>query len=183
MTTLALRRARRKSRVRHSRPPQPARGIGRRGGKATRIVSMNYRDIADLIKAAAVNWVRDYAPSMGAALAYYTMFSLAPLLLIVDLGRRAGVRRGRGARRDLHPVAGPAGHPRRAGGAGPARQRPQAGRPACRGGRSAWSLLLVGATTVFAELQDALDRIWRAPAAPGRPGCGAWCAPACCPSA
>ena len=25
-------------------------------------------------------------------------------------------------------------------------------------------MLLVGATTVFAELQDALDRIWRAPA-------------------
>ena len=28
-------------------------------------------------------WLDDYAPSMGAALAYYTMFSLAPLLLIV----------------------------------------------------------------------------------------------------
>src|SRR5213592_1720542 len=28
-------------------------------------------------------WVDDYAPSMGAALAYYTVFSLAPLLLIV----------------------------------------------------------------------------------------------------
>ena len=32
-------------------------------------------------------------------------------------------------------------------------------------------LMLVGATTVFAELQDALDRIWRAPA---RPGSGLW---------
>ena len=28
-------------------------------------------------------WSDDYVPSMGAALAYYTMFSLAPLLLIV----------------------------------------------------------------------------------------------------
>jgi membrane protein len=28
-------------------------------------------------------WVDDYAPSMGAALAYYTLFSIAPLLLIV----------------------------------------------------------------------------------------------------
>lgn len=27
-------------------------------------------------------WSDDYVPSMGAALAYYTMFSLAPLLLI-----------------------------------------------------------------------------------------------------
>ena len=44
---------------------------------------MIYREIADLFKAAAVNWVRDYAQSMGAALAFYTMFSIAPLLLIV----------------------------------------------------------------------------------------------------
>src|SRR2546428_12927531 len=32
----------------------------------------------------AVNaWSEDYAPSMGAALSYYTLFSIAPLLLIV----------------------------------------------------------------------------------------------------
>ena len=36
-----------------------------------------------LSKAAASSWVNDYAQSMGAALAYYTMFSVAPLLLIV----------------------------------------------------------------------------------------------------
>ncbi|MDO9135462.1 MAG: hypothetical protein Q7U67_20785, partial [Hydrogenophaga sp.] len=28
-------------------------------------------------------WLDDYAPSMGAALAFYTLFSIAPLLLIV----------------------------------------------------------------------------------------------------
>ena len=28
-------------------------------------------------------WIDDYAPSMGAALSYYTMFSLSPLLVIV----------------------------------------------------------------------------------------------------
>ena len=32
---------------------------------------------------AVAAWVDDYAPSMGAALAYYTLFSVAPLLLIV----------------------------------------------------------------------------------------------------
>ncbi len=39
--------------------------------------------IAGLFKAAAMNWVKDYAQSMGAALAFYTIFSIAPLLLIV----------------------------------------------------------------------------------------------------
>ena len=36
-----------------------------------------------LLKDAVSAWRADFAPSMGAALAYYTMFSIAPLLLIV----------------------------------------------------------------------------------------------------
>ena len=36
-----------------------------------------------LIKDAASSFSNDYAPSMGAALAYYTMFSIAPLLFLV----------------------------------------------------------------------------------------------------
>ena len=36
-----------------------------------------------LITSATQSWADDYASSMGAALAYYTLFSLAPLLLIV----------------------------------------------------------------------------------------------------
>src|SRR4029434_6835864 len=36
-----------------------------------------------LVKSAVAAWIDDYAPSMGAALSYYTVFSLAPLLLIV----------------------------------------------------------------------------------------------------
>ena len=37
----------------------------------------------DLAKKSASAWSDDYASSMGAALAYYTLFSLAPLLLLV----------------------------------------------------------------------------------------------------
>src|SRR5438046_8740208 len=36
-----------------------------------------------LLKETAAAWSADYAPSMGAALSYYTLFSIAPLLLIV----------------------------------------------------------------------------------------------------
>src|SRR4051812_19551914 len=36
-----------------------------------------------LIRSSATAWSNDYASSMGAALAYYTLFSLAPLLLLV----------------------------------------------------------------------------------------------------
>ena len=37
----------------------------------------------ELAKETVNSWIDDYAPSMGAALAYYTTFSAAPLLLIV----------------------------------------------------------------------------------------------------
>ena len=36
-----------------------------------------------LVKASVKAWSDDYAPSMGAALSYYSVFSLGPLLLIV----------------------------------------------------------------------------------------------------
>src|SRR5512133_2589585 len=36
-----------------------------------------------LIVKAGKAWVDDYAPSMGAAISYYTVFSLAPLLVII----------------------------------------------------------------------------------------------------
>ena len=36
-----------------------------------------------VLKETASAWTEDYAPSMGAALSYYTLFSIAPLLLIV----------------------------------------------------------------------------------------------------
>ena len=36
-----------------------------------------------LLRAAVSAWIDDYAASMGAALAFYTLFSIAPLLLIV----------------------------------------------------------------------------------------------------
>jgi membrane protein len=44
---------------------------------------MQIRALFDLCKRAFASWSNDYAPSMGAALAYYTVFSIAPLLLIV----------------------------------------------------------------------------------------------------
>src|SRR3954462_10339701 len=41
------------------------------------------RQAFGLLKETASAWSADYAPSMGAAIAYYTLFSIAPLLLIV----------------------------------------------------------------------------------------------------
>jgi membrane protein len=117
----------------------------------------------NIAKQAAYSWLDDYAPSMGAALAYYTVFSIAPLLLIVVslagliFGREASeghlvaqleTLTGEQAARALQDLLRSVDRPA----------------PSTFAALSGGVVLLVGATTVFAELQDSLDRIWRAPA-------------------
>ena len=43
---------------------------------------MNPKEIFPILKQAGSDWMEDQAPTLGAALAYYTVFSLAPLLII-----------------------------------------------------------------------------------------------------
>ena len=124
---------------------------------------MQPRALFDLCKQAVMSWKADYAPSMGAALAYYTVFSVAPLLLIVI--SVAGLVFGQEAARgeimtQLSGLMGEQGA-RAVQGMLEAVNKPKEGIVATVIGIA---LLLVGATTVFGELQDALDRIWRAPA-------------------
>jgi membrane protein len=116
-----------------------------------------------LVKSALSSWIDDYAPSMGAALSYYTVFSLAPLLLIVV--SVAGLVFGDEAVRGelFGQLQGLMGED-----AAKAVQELLAGvsKPThgVVGTLIGVAVLLFGATTVFGELQDALDRIWRAPA-------------------
>lgn len=122
-----------------------------------------------LIKKAGASWVDDYAPSMGAALSYYTVFSLAPLLVIVIAiaGLVFGQEAARGevfaqlsgllgtdAAKTVEELLNAA-------------SKPSQGIPSAVIGVV---VLLIGATTVFGELQDALDRIWRAPVREGSTG-------------
>jgi membrane protein len=124
---------------------------------------MPFKRTRALIQTTIKSWADDYAPSMGAALSYYTLFSVAPLLLIVIAV--AGMAFGEDAARgeifwQLRELVGE-------GGAAALQtllesvNRPAEGIAASVVG---FVLLGVGATSVFSELQDALDRIWRAPA-------------------
>ena len=115
-----------------------------------------------LIKRVASSWLDDYVPSMGAALAYYTMFSLAPLLLIVI--SVAGLVFGQDAARgeieaELRALMGETGAKAVQDLLASVR-KPAEGIAATLLGIA---LLLIGATSVFGELQDSLDRIWHVP--------------------
>jgi len=104
--------------------------------------------------------LEDYVPSMGAALAYYTVFSMAPLLLIVIsvAGLAFGAEAARGEiQAQLQGLMGASGASVVEG------LLASVSEPAHSITATALGvvLLLIGATTVFAELQGALDRIWR----------------------
>jgi membrane protein len=119
--------------------------------------------MADLLKATLHAWLDDRAPTMGAALAYYTLFSMAPLLLIAIsvAGAVFGLDAARGE--ILGQLSGLLG---RDGAAAVESllKSVQRNDQSVIGTTVGIVLLLLGATTVFAELQDSLNRIWKVPA-------------------
>ena len=123
---------------------------------------MTPRSLFGLCKESVASWRADYAPSMGAALAYYTVFSVAPLILIVIsvVGLVFGREEARGEIfEQLSGLMGADGA-RAVQSMLEALHKPTQGVIATAAGVG---LVVVGATTVFGELQDAFDRIWRAP--------------------
>jgi len=128
------------------------------------------RSLWSLAKESIAQWSADSASSMGAALAYYTIFSIAPLIVIAIAvaGFFFGADAARGELfsqlRDLIGDDGAAaiqGLVRSAGATGSGTFAAIAG----------IVTLLVGATTVFGELQSSLDRIWDSPK-PAQSGIG-----------
>ncbi|MFC0251908.1 YihY/virulence factor BrkB family protein [Massilia consociata] len=126
-----------------------------------------------IVSAAANAWMDDYAPSMGAALSYYTLFSLAPLLVLIIA--IAGMVFGQDAAQgaiiaQLQGIMGKEGATAVQGLLQAARE-PSTGIVASIVGGV---LLLLGATAIFAELQTDLDRIWRVPAKEKPSGVWGW---------
>jgi membrane protein len=130
---------------------------------------MRPRHVLPLLKEAAFDWVDDGAMRLSSSLAYYAIFSLAPLLVI--LISMAGLAFGEEAARGQlsQQIAVIAGK-----GAGEAIQAAVQSSAAQKSGGVlatvlSTALLLFGASTVFAELKDALNTIWGVVVKPGRP--------------
>jgi membrane protein len=118
--------------------------------------------VMHVLRCAVSEWVDDRCASRGAALAFYTLFSMAPILVLViavagffygpeaaqgqRFGQLKGLMGAKGAEAIQLVLAGARNH--------------DSGMKATI---VATALLLVGATSVFAELKDALDEIWEVP--------------------
>src|ERR1700761_7528572 len=118
--------------------------------------------IKDIISESLRGWLEHDASTMGAALAFYTVFSIAPILIIAT-GVVSIVVQGDMLRADLLSQAqnllGPAG--------ANAVKELLMSADFLANSRFATSVgvitLLFGASSVFVELQNSLDRIWEIP--------------------
>lgn len=128
---------------------------------------MGWRTLVTIVKQTASDWVDDGASRLAASLAFYTLLSMAPLVIItiavagVVLGPEAARGQiadelsrvvGRDAARGLQAVVASA-------------QSPASG---TIGTIIGVITLFVGASGVFGELQYALNAIWEVRAKPGR---------------
>src|SRR6476646_6575190 len=127
-----------------------------------------FKNAFSLLKQTAIEWLDDKAPQLGAALAYYTVFSLAPLVLVVlaiigvlfredpagawsRVTEQMGYFLDKSAVQVVTDIAAEASKP----------------------GKSSTAtivgiaLALFGASGVFGQLQDALNTIWGVKAKPG----------------
>lgn len=122
----------------------------------------DWRQLITVMRCSVTEWSSHRAPSKGAALAFYTLFSLAPVLVLVIAvaGFFYGAEAAQGQLLDqLRGLVGPQGAETIQAILAGARDR-ESGRFATI---VASVLLVVGATTVFAELKDSLDEIWDVP--------------------
>jgi membrane protein len=134
------------------------------------MIGQSLRSAWEMVREAAADWVEDKAAQQGAALAFYSILSIAPLL-VISLAVAASVFGEDAARREivgqLQGMVGEEG-----GQAAEAMldsaQQPQQGTLATILGIGA---LLFGASGVFGQLQDALNTIWEVKP---KPGGGIW---------
>lgn len=122
--------------------------------------------LVDVCRSAAAAWMRDKAPRLGAAISYYALISLAPLLVVaVAIGGSVfGEQAARGE--IVGQISGMMGE--------------QSAKTVQEILEHAWQpqknlvagafgviILLIGAAGVFVELQEALNTIWAVKTKPG----------------
>lgn len=117
------------------------------------------REAWGLAKRSVQGWLEDGAGSMGAALAFYTLFSMAPLLLVAIAIAGAVLGHDQAQQLLIAQFSDVFGH-RIARGIGFLLQATSSHSHVFPAAVAAVAIL-VGAATVFNELKTDLDRIWR----------------------
>jgi len=130
------------------------------GLSAVSMASANIKTVWALLKDAGFGWFNDNAPSMGAALTFYAILSLAPVLIVATavagLGFWQKVAEAE-VLRHIQAFVGETGS-RVLQTAILSANQPALGAIA---GTIGVGTMLIGASGAFVELQDSLNKIWR----------------------
>jgi len=115
--------------------------------------------MAQLLRQTVADWLGHRCISKGAALAFYALFSMAPILVLVIALAGAVFGPDAAAGEIVHQLQGLTG---REGAAAVEAMIRSANDPAAGGLASVIALatLFIGSTTAFAELKESLDEIW-----------------------
>ena len=128
------------------------------------------KEFWSLLKAAAADWSHDKAPRLGAALAYYTVFSIVPLLIIIIgiIGLVFGQEAAQGA--IIEQLSNLVGE-QSAAAIKDMIERAETPSTGLVSTLIAVVVLLSGAAGLFGQLKAALDTVWGVEAKEGR---GIW---------
>lgn len=130
---------------------------------------MKSRRLGKIIRESLIAWIKDDASSMGAAIAFYTLFAIAPILLFVIWIAGRFIAPNAVQAHVLTQVQIALGDT----GEAAVRTILVSTKSAVDQGYSralSAVALLFGATSVFAALQNSLDRIWKTPRTKGQRG-------------
>jgi membrane protein len=135
-----------------------ASGAKERSAKLSRLPLIFVQLLRDSFSA----WSAHNAPKMGAALAYYTAFSLAPLIILIVSGISLFMKRDMAARDVVAQISNLVGAD---GGKVVQEILDHAGSIRALSWSTVLSfvLLLISASGAFGELQDSFNTIWEAP--------------------
>ena len=132
----------------------------KRGLSAVKTASTNMKVVLALLKESCLAWLQDNAPSMSAALTFYAILSLIPVLIVATAVAGLGFWQKLAEAEALRQIQAVLGETS-------ARVLQaailSANRPALGAIASviAVGTILVGASGAFIELQDALNKIWK----------------------
>jgi membrane protein len=124
----------------------------------------------ELLKHTAKDWQKDEVPRLSGALAYYTLLSLAPLL-VVAVSIAALVFGDEAARGQISSELTALMGPQASAGIETILAHARAPEEGALGATVGMAVLLFGASGVFGELQADLNKIWEVEPKPGR---GVW---------
>ena len=130
--------------------------------EVTKFRRLRPSDIGRVVRQTLVSWFKDDAPSMGAAIAFYTLFAIAPILMMVIWAAGKFIGPEVVQEHILAQMRTLLGDP----GAAAVRDLLLSAKYSARSGFSTAAgivAVFVAATSVFAELQNSLHRIWRTP--------------------